>query len=47
MNKLDKGQKAFVAQRKHAITPLGIVVRANINQGVPPGWKKLTMNEGR
>ena len=47
MNLLQEAEQKFVNEHRHVQTPLGMVVKMSFSQSVPPGWRRLTIDEGR
>ena len=47
MNLLQEAEQKFVSEHRHVQTPLGMVVKMSFSQPVPPGWRRLTIDEGR
>ena len=47
MNLLQEADSVFVGNHKSVDTPLGKVVKMSFTEPVPPGWRRLRIDEGR
>lgn len=44
---LSDAEHNFVEKHMHVNTPIGVVVKMSFSEPVPPGWRRLTIDEGR
>lgn len=47
MNLLQEADQSFLNGVQHVETPIGMVAKISFSVPIPPGWRQLTIEEGK